>query len=90
MTDRITVVAVVVFLGAFALLGLASTTWLIDHSRDASNIAIVAGLTGTSLGALATLLASTKSTPTPADPPAPVVITNEPDDPVQVEQAPKK
>lgn len=61
MTDKRTVTMVVAFLGVFALAGLLSSVWLIDHERDASNIAIVAGMTGTALGALGGILASTRT-----------------------------
>ncbi|QOR55365.1 MAG: hypothetical protein SHS37scaffold145_16 [Phage 71_18] len=84
MTDRRVVFAVVLFLGAFALLGLGATTWLIDHQRDASNIAVVSGMTGTALGALGGILASTRSGPDSM----PVMVTNPPGDPVPVDPAP--
>ena len=85
MTNQRTVTMVVAFLGLFALAGLFGTVWLIDHQRDASNIAIVAGMTGTALGALGAVLASTKTTEVPT----PVTVTNPPDDAVQVEEVPK-
>lgn len=84
MTDRRVVFAVVLFLGTFALMGLGGTTWLIDHQRDASNIAIVSGLTGTALGALGGILASTRSGPDTA---MPVQVMNAPADAVPVDQA---
>lgn len=63
MTDRRVVMSVVVILGAFSLFGLAGTVWLIDGGTPAEMIAIVAGLTGTALGGVTGLLASTRSTP---------------------------
>ena len=86
MTNQRTVTMVVTFLGLFALCGLAGTVWLIDHQRDASNIAIVAGMTGTALGALGAVLASTKT----SDIPQAVTVANPPADPVNVEEVPKK
>lgn len=85
MTDRRVPLLVIVFLGTFALLGLAGTIWLIDHQRDASNIAIVAGMTGTALGGLAGILASVRSGPAEA---MPVTVMNAPADAVPVEQTP--
>jgi uncharacterized membrane protein len=65
MTDRKVVLAVVLLLGLFALGGLAGTVWLISRDRQPESIAVVAGLTGTALGALGTMLASTRSSPDP-------------------------
>lgn len=62
MTDRFTVRAVVLLLGAFALIGLGGLIWLIGGAKnatDATLLAVVAGPTGTALGALGTLLART-------------------------------
>lgn len=67
LQDRAVVLAVVILLGAFALGGLAGTVWLIHDDKDPSAIAVVSGLTGTALGALGAVLASTRSVP-----PAPV------------------
>ena len=86
MTNQRTVTMVVAFLGLFALAGLFGTVWLIDHQRDASNIAIVAGMTGTALGALGAVLASTKTTEIAM----PVTVENPPADPVNVEEVPAK
>lgn len=78
MADRFTVRAVVCFLGAFALLALTGLIWLTDHGVDAT---IIAGLAGTALGSLGTLLATTKAGPSEEDlrqlaavaaPPAPI------------------
>lgn len=61
MTDRFTVRAVVVFLGAGMLTGLLGLIWLVGRTdvRDAALLAVIAGPTGTALGALGTLLART-------------------------------
>lgn len=61
MTDRFTVRAVVVFLGLITMLGMAALWNLVATTevRDAALLAILAGPTGTALGALATLLART-------------------------------
>lgn len=64
MTDRFTVRAVVVFLGAFALTGLVGLVWLIAHDAAAASLTVVSGLTGTALGSLGTILATTKAGPT--------------------------
>lgn len=63
MTDSRTVLTVVVFLGLLALIGLAGTIWLIHEGDDAS---LVIGVTGTALGALGSLLATTRSQADPA------------------------
>lgn len=86
MTNKGTVFLVVVFLGVATLLGMGGLIWLVGTTdvKDAALLAIVAGPTGTALGALATLLASTR---TEAGPPAPVVVANAPTDPVPVESA---
>lgn len=84
MTDRRIPLLVIIFLGVFALLGLAGTVWLIDHARDASNIAIVSGLTGTALGGLAGILSSVRSGPPEV---TPVTVVNAPADPVPTTDA---
>lgn len=82
MTDRFTVRAVVVFLGVFALLGLLGLLWLIHGGADPQLLAIPAGLAGTALGALGTLLASTSSS---HGDPSPVEVVNDPAQPVPVD-----
>lgn len=72
---------VVIFLGLFALGGLAATVWLISVQTPASAVAGVSGMTGTSLGAFTTLLASTRSEPVPT------TVVNPPSDPIPVEAA---
>lgn len=62
MNDRKTVLAVIGFLGAFALVGLAATALLLYAGTDASSVAILSGMTGSALGGLTGLLASTRST----------------------------
>ncbi len=73
------VLCVVLLVGSFALVGLAGTIWLIDRDRAAESVAIISGLTGTALGALAALLVSTRSS---AEPSQPVVVTNTAAEPV--------
>lgn len=85
MTDTFTVRAVVLMLGLFALLGLGGLVWLVDHGVDGDQLAIIAGPTGTALGALGAVLVSTRSA---GDPPQPVHITNPPAAPVPVEEVP--
>lgn len=63
--DRTVVLAVVALLGMFAIVGLAGVIWLVDHQRDPSAVAVVSTLTGAAIGALGTLLASTRSAPPP-------------------------
>lgn len=85
MTDTFTVRAVVCFLGAAALVGLVGLFWLVGTTdvRDAALLAIVAGPTGTVIGALSTLLARTGTDSTPQ----PVNVMNTPADPVPVDAA---
>lgn len=79
MTDRFTVRAVVCFLGVITMLGIAALWHLVATTevRDAALLAILAGPTGTALGALATLLARTGS-----DTSQPVHVVNSPTDAV--------
>lgn len=68
MTDSFVVRAVVLLLGAFALIGLAGLIFLVWSGTAGSDLAIVGGPTGVALGALGALLVSTRVGPTP--PPA--------------------
>lgn len=81
MTDRFTVRAVVFFLGLITMLGMGALWHLVATTevRDAALLAILAGPTGTALGALATLLARTGSDTQP------VVVENKPSEPVPME-----
>jgi hypothetical protein len=82
MTQTRVVMAVVVFLGVFALGGLGGVVWLISVGAETGSVAVVAGLTGTALGSMATMLASTRSgVTTPQD----VQVVNKPADPVPVD-----
>lgn len=63
--DRLVVLAVVVLLGVFAIVGLLGTIWLVNNSHDPASIAVISTLTGAAVGALGTLLASTRSAPPP-------------------------
>lgn len=82
MGDSFVERAVVLFVGAFAILGLLELGWLIDHTKieDAAVLAIIAGPVGGALGILGTLLATVsrggKTTP--------VQVMNEPKDAVPV------
>ena len=64
--DRATVLTVVVLIGLLALMFGAGTIYLLDHGKDST---VVAGLAGTALGSLGTLLATTSTRPK-ADPEA--------------------
>lgn len=85
MTDTKVVLSVVLLLGAFALGGLGGAIWLISTGSPAESIAIISGLSGTALGSLGTLLASTRSQP---EAPAPVNVVNTSADPVPVDSTP--
>lgn len=61
MNDRSTIRIVAASLAALALAGLGSATWLLTVGVDASSVAIISGLTGTCIGGLSSLLASTKT-----------------------------
>lgn len=61
MTDQRTVRAVVLLLGSIALVGLCGVVGLVALDKPAEAVAVVVGLTGPAIGALATLLASTRS-----------------------------
>lgn len=69
MNDRRTVFMVIGFLGAFALTGLVATALLVWQDVDAASVAILSGMTGSALGGLTGLLASTRSTPEVVQPP---------------------
>lgn len=84
MTDTKVVLAVVLLLGTFALGGLAGAIWLISTGSPAESIAIISGLSGTALGSLGTLLASTRSSATPTE----VTVANTAADPVPVNSTP--
>lgn len=84
MTDTKVVLSVVLLLGTFALGGLAGAIWLINGDAPAESIAVISGLSGTALGSLGTLLASTRSMP------AAVTVANTEGDPVNVEEVKKK
>lgn len=76
MTSKGTVFLVVTFLGVATLMGMGGLIWLVGTTdvKDAALLAIVAGPTGTALGALATLLASTR---TEQGAPVPVQVQND-------------
>lgn len=61
VTDQRTVLLVVKFLGAIALVGLVGLIALVALDRDPAAIAVVGTLTGGAAGSLGTLLASTRS-----------------------------
>ena len=63
--DNFVTRSVVILLGCGFLIGLLGVIWLIDRKVPAASLTIVAGLTGTALGSLGTLLARTGSADTP-------------------------
>lgn len=102
MTSKTTVLAVVVSLAIFAIGALAGAVFLIDSGASETAIAIIVGPMGVALGALASVLNSTRSTLSSRDIEPTVVqgmqtigtgtqevhVTNEPADPVPVEAQP--
>lgn len=67
MTDRRTVQLVVIALAVLTAIALVGTIGLLALDRPASAVAVVSGLAGTGMGALASLLVSTRSgDPAPA------------------------
>ncbi len=63
-TPKSVILAVVVFLGVFALLGLVGTVYLIDQGHaTGAEIALVSSPTVFALGAIAGILGSTRTTP---------------------------
>lgn len=89
MTDRFTVRAVVCFLGVGMLVGLVGLIWLVGKTdiKDAGLLAVIAGPTGTALGALGAVLVSTRTTD---GPPAEVKVVNDDRDAVPTEDVKKK
>lgn len=87
MTDKGTIRAVVILLGLFALVGLSGMIYLIDRETEADMLAILAGPMGTALGALASILVSTRSQ---SAEPQEVIVANPPGDPVVTAEAPAK
>lgn len=71
-TSKTTINLVVIFLGVFSLLALAAVTFLIDAGQAADKVAIIVGPMGVALGAVAGVLASTKSAVEVPAPPAAV------------------
>lgn len=59
--ERRTVLAVIKFLGVFAILGLVSTTVLIVLDKSGEQVALVVGMTSAALGAIGGLLSSTNT-----------------------------
>lgn len=76
MTSKLTVNLVVIALGVFLLAALGGIVYLIDQGTPVSDVAVIAGPLGVALGALASILASTRAgdvvAPEPAQPPAQV------------------
>ncbi len=62
-TERSIVFAVVYLLGACAILGLAGVIGLIAAQADASSLAALTALVGPALGGLASILATTRTSP---------------------------
>ena len=63
MTERPVVIAVVYLLGACALIGLGGVIALIALKADASNLAALTALVGPAIGGLASILATTRTSP---------------------------
>lgn len=62
-TPKKVVLAVVCFVGVYALAALGGTIWLIGVHATAANVAIISGTGGVALGILGGLLASTRTDP---------------------------
>jgi hypothetical protein len=91
VTDRLTVLAVVMFIGIATLVGMGGLIWLVGTTdvQDAATLAVIAGPTGTALGILGTLLVSTRTVPAE---PTPVTVVDEPVEVTETsaEPAPRK
>ena len=81
MTDKGTIRIVVVALSLAALGGEVALALLVWSKVPAAELAVVAGLAGQALGALTGMLISTRSDPQE------VTVSNEPSDPIPVEEA---
>lgn len=62
-TERPIIAAVIYLLGACALLGLAGVIGLIATRADPSNLAALTALVGPAIGGLASILATTRTSP---------------------------
>ncbi len=62
-TERSVISAVIYLLGACALLGLAGVIGLIATKADPSNLAALTALVGPAIGGLASILATTRTSP---------------------------
>jgi len=60
MTNQRTITLVVLFLGLFALLMGSGSIWLLAQDKSGEALAPIVGLAGTALGALASMLVSTR------------------------------
>lgn len=60
MTNQRTITLVVLFLGLFALLMGGGSIWLLAQDKSGEALAPISGLAGTALGALASMLVSTR------------------------------
>lgn len=63
MTDRAVVLAVVAALGSVAAIGLAGVVWLASTNVAGETLAVVVGPVGVAIGALASVLSSTRTSP---------------------------
>lgn len=63
VTDTFTVRAVVLLIGAFAVVGLVGLVFLIWSGTQSADLAIVSGPLGVALGALSAVLVSTRNVP---------------------------
>lgn len=60
-TDSRVVLAVVILLGMIGVVGLGGVIWLVHDGADGNAVAIVASLSGPAIGALAAVLATTRT-----------------------------
>jgi len=72
-TPKVVIMAVVIILGVFGLAALGAVTFLIADGTEASSIAILVGPMGVAIGAVAGVLASTRTTDTAAPTPSPAL-----------------
>jgi hypothetical protein len=69
-------ITVIWFQGLIALCGLLGTIWLIDRKAGEAVVAILAGMTGTAIGSLSSMMNNTNTPPAPSSLPVPVQVEN--------------